>query len=260
MDNANVSRTVRVKRIAVHTRVSGKFGDFVESDLPGRRRKRARIFGTVVVAIDEKRYRVLWDNGQELECYSNSLRVENEATLPPDLLPERPPALPPALDVGNNDDDAHQDEDASVDLPNENPDEDDLHSNPSPERHRNQQVDVEDLPIGALPTATQVDTPATYSQQRASAKERIRQMVGQTTREKSGNISIVWTVIQDHNPPDYIPTRQLDSSIGWKEIDTLKSQPKNMALAYLFLELLFKDKNSIRSHVDKMNEFIKSIT
>ena len=93
-------RSVRVKRIAVHARVSGKFGDFIDNDLSGRRRTRSRIFGTVVEAVDSKRYKVIFDNGQLLECYSNSLKVETSGSLPPDLAPattldvDTPPLLP----------------------------------------------------------------------------------------------------------------------------------------------------------------------
>jgi len=39
-------------------------------------------------------------------------------------------------------------------------------------------------------------------------------MLGWTVREKSGNRSILWTVIAEHNPVDYIPSRNLDSAIG----------------------------------------------
>ena len=78
-------RAVRVKRLAVNARVSGKFGEFLPNDLAGGRRKKARIFGTVIEAVDTKRYKVLFDNGHLEDCYSNSLRVENDSSLPPDL-------------------------------------------------------------------------------------------------------------------------------------------------------------------------------
>ena len=66
----------RQKRIASNTRVSGEFGEFIEDSTDGKRRKRARIYGTVIEAVDTKRCKALFDNGSYLDCYSNSLRVE----------------------------------------------------------------------------------------------------------------------------------------------------------------------------------------
>ena len=87
MEDESDRPSARVKRIAIHTRVSGKFGDYLDDPDGGRRRKRARIFGTVIEAIDAKKYRFLFDNNETLECYSNSLKVESILTLPPDLQP-----------------------------------------------------------------------------------------------------------------------------------------------------------------------------
>ena len=45
-------------------------------------------FCNVVEAIDHKRYKVMFDNGAILQCYSNNLHVElPTALLPPDLPP-----------------------------------------------------------------------------------------------------------------------------------------------------------------------------
>ena len=49
MDSENPSRSTRVKRIAINARVSGKFGDF-NKEGSNKRRKRRRIFGTVIEA------------------------------------------------------------------------------------------------------------------------------------------------------------------------------------------------------------------
>ena len=50
-----------MKRIAVHQRVSGSFGDWVEG--PTKRRRRQRLYGQVLSAIGEKKYLVWFDNG-----------------------------------------------------------------------------------------------------------------------------------------------------------------------------------------------------
>ena len=121
----------------------------------------------------------------------------------------------------------------------------------------------QDLPVGFLPTQeeeTEADGPAvaSYEYQKNLAKEKIRGMLGRTARVKSGNATVVWTVIAQHDPVGLLQRRKLDHPIGWRDESTLMSQPKNRVLAYLFLELLFKDRASLKAAVAKMNEKIKS--
>jgi len=75
---------------------------------------------------------------------------------------------------------------------------------------------------------------------------------------KSGNATVVWTVIAQHDPVGLVQRRKLDHPIGWRDESTLMSQPKNRVLAYLFLELLFRDRASLKAAVAKMNEKIRS--
>ena len=95
MSTPRVERVTRVKRLAINCRVSGKFGDWLPASDPSKKRSKARIYGTVIEPIDHKRYNVLWDNNTILDCYSNSLKVEDASTIPPDI-PVLPNDLPPA--------------------------------------------------------------------------------------------------------------------------------------------------------------------
>ncbi len=52
-------------RLAVHQRVSGSFGDWMEG--PTKRRRRQRLYGQIVSAVGEKKYLVRFDNGVEKE-------------------------------------------------------------------------------------------------------------------------------------------------------------------------------------------------
>jgi hypothetical protein len=65
--------------------VSGAFGDYYDNPNPDVQcRKRQRIYGTVVQACSERQYTVHFDCGKVIECFSNTLPVENRATsLPP---------------------------------------------------------------------------------------------------------------------------------------------------------------------------------
>ena len=70
-----------LKRIGIGAQVSGSFGCNPNPAI--KRKHKCRIFGNVVEAIDHKRYKVMFDNGAILQCYSNNLCVE----LPTALLP-----------------------------------------------------------------------------------------------------------------------------------------------------------------------------
>ena len=244
----------RQKRIASNSRVSGKFGEFIEDSTDGKRRRRARIYGTVLEAVDTKRYKVLFDNGSCLDCYSNSLRVENETSLPPDLPPLPPPPTAATHPEAHNNLEEQQEasaDDASEEhLPNFNPGDDEIEDDGVEDDGVEQ-----DMPVGALPTTT--DNPViapSYHHRKAEAKERIRAMIGRTVREKSKNQTITWTVIGDHIPSE--PLEPCDKA-GFKNIDSLRKFPRNGILGKLFLELMFIDTAHIKELVDKMNLAIK---
>ncbi len=74
------------KRLLTGARISGPFGEFFDNPDPNiRRRKRQRIYGTVTGACGERKYTIKFDCGKILECFSNTLRLENAtASLPPE--------------------------------------------------------------------------------------------------------------------------------------------------------------------------------
>ena len=79
-----------VKRISSNTRVSGTFGPLINDGNDTRHHKRARIFGTVLHALDKGMYRVQFDDGTSQGVFANKLRVESRfASLPPDVIPPR---------------------------------------------------------------------------------------------------------------------------------------------------------------------------
>ena len=252
MSDVDEPRSGRVKRIAVGSRVSGKFGEYESNSTGGKRRRRARIFGTVLQAIDSKRYRVLFDNNRIEACFSNSLKVESISSLPPDLrpppLPEPPPTTdqqPPVVQDNEDSDGEH--------LPDHRP-EDDESVEPAGEE---EELPPQDLPVGALPTAIQVEG-TDYRQQKSDAIAKVREQLGKTVREKSGNQSILWTVIDGYVPEDLLEDLPDNKAVGWKEIINLKSTPKNQILARLYLDLMFHDTDDLKSLVRQMNSTIKS--
>ena len=177
------SRTTRVKRLAINQRVSGKFGALIQDDRPGKRAKRAQLFGTVVEAINEKLYRVRFDDNTVQECYSNSLRVEDGNTNPPDLPPLQPndtnrlpPTFPPTLnqELGGElaEDNALEDEH----LPEFRPEDDDTSEAPEEETEHADDAHDHPLPVGQIEPAGEVLQP-NYFQRKEQAQESIRRLL-----------------------------------------------------------------------------------
>ncbi len=117
MENVQVGRAPRQKRIAIGSRVSAKVGELIDEG--GARRHRSRLNGTVLSAVDSRQYQVLFDDGSTRIMFSNNLKVEHQTTsLPPDL---RPPNQSPTEDVDDKSEAEHlppeHDEDSESDEP-----------------------------------------------------------------------------------------------------------------------------------------------
>ncbi len=128
------------------------------------------MFGTIIAAVDYNRYRVLFDNNEVKECYSNSLRVEAAtASLSPDL-----PILP---QIGTH----HKDEEPDPDQPEDRKEENLQHlpshdareaeeAEETVEEAEGGEAEVEEpaagqvegeqqLPVGQLPNITEANQP-----------------------------------------------------------------------------------------------------
>jgi len=80
--------------------VSAFFGEYRPNPNPNiRRRVCERIYGHIICAVDQKKYKVHWDDSHESEVFSNCLSKDLLcAALPPDLPPscqQDSPELPP---------------------------------------------------------------------------------------------------------------------------------------------------------------------
>jgi hypothetical protein len=70
-----------------------------------------RIYGHIICAVDQKKYKVHWDDGQESEVFSNCLSKELlSAALPPDLPPSRQQDNPELLPQGQAQADEEEEE------------------------------------------------------------------------------------------------------------------------------------------------------
>jgi len=83
-----VRRRGREEMIIQGTRVSGSFGELVpNSKGPTFKRVRHQSFATVLRSVGAKKYAVVFNNGMERECASNSMKILPKTVgLPPDDL------------------------------------------------------------------------------------------------------------------------------------------------------------------------------
>jgi len=89
----------RVKCLEVGCHVSGSFGEYWPNPVLISREGFVNIYGLIFSAVDWKKYKVHWDDGQDSERFSNwPLKALLSATLPLDLPPshqQENPELPP---------------------------------------------------------------------------------------------------------------------------------------------------------------------
>jgi hypothetical protein len=72
-----MSTSRRSRVLSSGARVSGPYGELVANPRGLKRRVRQRIFGVVVCAAGEHKYKVRFENDLEKVCFSTSLRVES---------------------------------------------------------------------------------------------------------------------------------------------------------------------------------------
>jgi hypothetical protein len=198
------------KRLTAGCRVSGTFGELVSNPDPTKRRcVRKRLFGNVICAVGHGKYKVAFDDGVVLECFSNRLRAEMLSTsIPPDVLPPQADVvagnLPPwaQADIDREADrvieaveDSHEEEEHLL-RPEDDESNDEIEGDQPVEGQ--EQHDPEGQMPGQLPAAvTQVEEVRTYAQRKERAKEHIRQLLGQEVEIRQRNQVIRWQVVEE---------------------------------------------------------------
>jgi hypothetical protein len=77
-ENSSIMSTSSKSRsLSTGVRVSGPYGELVVNPRGLKQRVRHRIFGVVVCAAGEHKYKVRFENDLEKVCFSTSLRVES---------------------------------------------------------------------------------------------------------------------------------------------------------------------------------------
>lgn len=218
-------RTTRVKILQPQTRVSGAVGEFIEDG--STRRKRRRLYGTVLQATSCNRYMVSFDATPSpivLEVPSNSLRVEHAAAaLPPDLPIPSVANIPQHLQESAREqiDENLQDQEEEEHLPEATPESEDVEEE---ENGRNEEDGMERAPPqadssdpaahppdpegrmpGQLPTQSESESAQPdYANLKRLAKEKIRGLLGTEVTCRSANKTMVWKVISEHEPADAV--------------------------------------------------------
>lgn len=255
-------RATANKRLHANQRVSGALGDYMEG--PTKRRRRLRLFGTIVSAVGERKYLVRFDDGTEKECPSAILRVEKVvASLPPDMpLPaasnpieaaelqdaaeevvdqEEEEALPPAPEVDEAE--VAAEEEAEEVEPT---DETAAASDP-------QQSGM----IGQVPTekdASLAPAGKDYATLKKAAWEKVKSLLGKEVVVTSKKHSMTWKVIESIEPEEGkgIPELQEKYQYGLRNF-SCSTVKKSEVVRHIFLRLLFKKWNE---KVERLNEAV----
>ena len=241
------------KRIAVHQRVSGSFGDYIEG--PTKRRRRQRLYGQVVSAVGEKKYLVRFDNGLEKECSSNSLRVEKiHESIPPDVIPPQPATIREERELEEQAEDAadqEEEEELAVEADEGNEEEQESEDADAPVEEGETQEAVPDGMPGQLPAGDNL--PKDYAAVKKAAKDKIAAMVGKEVTVTSRSMgSISWKVVASVDPVDLIPEKDSSVNYGLQSFD-VGHYKKSEVFSSIFLKLIFKD---WKSTVVKMNKAV----
>ena len=259
--SGELSRKRNDKRFDVGCRVSGSFGEMAHNPNPNiSRRVRQRIFGNIIEAVGPKQYKVLWDDGNTREHFSNSLKTERSfASLPPDVRPPRlqdNPDLPPQGQQQIDEEqeqigEIERDQEMEEHLPGagkESDDDDSSQGSKGGEGGDKAGGDTE----GKMPGQLQAEVPLApnYHAKKADAKAAIKLLLGKEVLVKHKNKSMAWTVIEDWDPEE--PVLESDTAFGLNSFDCTQYTQRDV-LAHLFLHLSFAD---WRVTLDKMNQAI----
>jgi hypothetical protein len=196
------SVTLREKRLSIGARVSGSFGDFYSNPDPNvKRRKRLRIYGVVQAACGPRQYRVCFDSGLIVDCFSNTLRLEkSSASVPSDELEAAVLRVEHTDNVNVNDDaivveneaaandiemEEHMPESQDADL-----DDDNLVMEDSTES-----TEEEQRPVGVLESN---DASTTYAGRKEAANRRIASLRGTiVTMNRGRSEKVDWIVVDE---------------------------------------------------------------
>ena len=202
-------------------RVSGKHGDYVNSP-ESRRKSRERVYGYVIEAKENNRYLIRFDNNIEKECFSNTLKIEQDAA-----------AVPPS-------ESKQVEVDAAVESEKEDVDEESASEDEAPEAElaiEHGVVNIGDINESAdvsVNDSRQVEVESrqnTYQNRLRAKRKVISELVGETVAMKSSGNEIIWEVITNHTTPE--EKKEVSDArkkqwveLGYNEIKTLMEAEK----------------------------------
>jgi hypothetical protein len=238
--------SIREKRLSVGARVSGTFGDFyVNPDPNVKRRKRQRIYGVVQEACGPRKYRVCFDSGLIVDCFSNTLRLEKpSASVPADVLaaavsrdtPISTEVTDEQLLVIENEA-AANDIEMEEHLPDGQDGESEEDDDDTIEAEDTIEVENEQRPVGVLNIDN--EQPTTYAGRKEASNRRIAALVGTKVSVSRGRAeTLEWIVVEESKPETMeVPKESVGLSNYRKLMDD--AQPGTF-IAQLFLCLMYE--------------------
>ena len=237
-------RTVRVKRLQIGTRVSGAIGEFIENDASDtkKRRKRQRVVGTIVEAVDHNRYRLKIDGSDKIiEASSCQLRVESAIST---VLPDMPVVTGNRQEIA--DEIEIENQEAEEHLPQMDPEAENQEEEEDLLMHLGMDDDSdEDEPTQDPIASDEVAVAMTpYETMKQRALDHVTSLVGKKVveRKKKTKEEIEWTVIPGHFPS--LPISADRSGLGIRGLEENKlhyNKTDPLVIAKSFLHLMFID-------------------
>ena len=178
----------RRKRMVAGMRVSGKHGEYI-AGAEGARKSRERIYGYVIEAKENNKYLIRFDNNTEKECFSNTLKIEQDAAGVPNSESIQDSSIVAAT---NQDDDADnetetEDESVAQDLAVEHGVVNNGDINESADNVN--EVGVESRPVN-------------YHDRLRATRAAILGLIGNTVVMKASGQEMTWEVIENHTAPE----------------------------------------------------------
>ena len=151
------------------------------------------IVGKVINSVGPQLYKVKFINGQEEICKSCKLKVVPDNEIPPSLRPVSDASDTPHDSTSPSSRFNANDDDESYTSINEGNEESVENSNKSSQE--NTDLNIQELFPQNDNHQTQ-EEPSTYHKRLQAARNRVRNLTGDTTTTQSGTSTIVWTVIE----------------------------------------------------------------
>ena len=238
----------------------GRFGPLTYATPQSRRKSKSFLYGKIIKATGPNIHEVLFQDGSKQICESCKLKIAHPEDIPPTLRPSNSVSDgnesdidPDAIDNDERIEAAREGEDDEESLPEDPPESQDTVDTVDSSMS-NVSEGMSNVSEGSTTTNDTEDTAElSYHEKLALARQKIKEVTGDTLETTNNNQSILWTVIEDHL---CATTERSTDKIGLKpEVLEEVTEDPTMIASEIFLRLMFG--NNMTQSIAKMNRSIQ---